>query len=104
CQAQDGIRYLYVTGVQTCALPICSTGTTTSAGKDVGETTATATTAAPRRDGPRTPSRVPAAPTTTTMTTTATTEGAPTTAPPTQIGRASCREREGARVWGVTAA
>src|SRR6267378_6548224 len=22
-QAEDGIRYLYVTGVQTCALPIC---------------------------------------------------------------------------------
>src|SRR2546430_6788730 len=24
-QAEDGIRYLTVTGVQTCALPICST-------------------------------------------------------------------------------
>src|SRR2546430_9704972 len=23
CQAEDGIRYLTVTGVQTCALPIC---------------------------------------------------------------------------------
>src|SRR5215469_16404623 len=26
-QAEDGIRDLYVTGVQTCALPICSGGT-----------------------------------------------------------------------------
>src|SRR6266496_5062536 len=25
-QAEDGIRDLYVTGVQTCALPICSEG------------------------------------------------------------------------------
>src|SRR5215471_4608011 len=25
-QAEDGIRYLYVTGVQTCALPICDAG------------------------------------------------------------------------------
>src|SRR6266403_5172794 len=25
-QAEDGIRDLYVTGVQTCALPICSRG------------------------------------------------------------------------------
>src|SRR5690349_24052282 len=25
-QAEDGIRDLYVTGVQTCALPICGTG------------------------------------------------------------------------------
>src|SRR6266496_4740540 len=25
-QAEVGIRYLYVTGVQTCALPICGTG------------------------------------------------------------------------------
>src|SRR5271155_4111034 len=25
-QAEDGIRYLYVTGVQTCALPICGVG------------------------------------------------------------------------------
>src|SRR5690349_5794078 len=24
CQAEDGIRFLYVTGVQTCALPICA--------------------------------------------------------------------------------
>src|SRR5215469_16047880 len=24
CQAEDGIRDLYVTGVQTCALPICA--------------------------------------------------------------------------------
>src|SRR6266478_4837954 len=26
CQAEDGIRYLTVTGVQTCALPICRLG------------------------------------------------------------------------------
>src|SRR5204863_2425020 len=26
CQAEDGIRDLYVTGVQTCALPICKMG------------------------------------------------------------------------------
>src|SRR5438874_1288061 len=25
-QAEDGIRHLYVTGVQTCALPICRAG------------------------------------------------------------------------------
>src|SRR5690349_24702614 len=29
-QAEDGIRDLYVTGVQTCALPICSTAGTSA--------------------------------------------------------------------------
>src|SRR6266702_5358624 len=28
CQAEDGIRCGHVTGVQTCALPICNFGTT----------------------------------------------------------------------------
>src|SRR5690606_10496442 len=27
-QAEDGIRYFHVTGVQTCALPICGRGST----------------------------------------------------------------------------
>src|SRR5204863_7039854 len=31
-QAEDGIRDLYVTGVQTCALPISSSGTVIDAG------------------------------------------------------------------------
>src|SRR5580700_7917250 len=30
-QAEDGIRDLYVTGVQTCALPICAAGKATVA-------------------------------------------------------------------------
>src|SRR5690349_24060795 len=30
-QAEDGIRDLYVTGVQTCALPICSTASSCAA-------------------------------------------------------------------------
>src|SRR5204862_1821090 len=29
-QAEDGIRGLYVTGVQTCALPICSCGSSST--------------------------------------------------------------------------
>src|SRR6266496_5905270 len=32
-QAEDGIRDLYVTGVQTCALPISITRSTSSGGK-----------------------------------------------------------------------
>src|SRR5690349_22953884 len=34
-QAEDGIRDLYVTGVQTCALPICGVDVTITA-KDLG--------------------------------------------------------------------
>src|SRR5204862_2885484 len=37
-QAEDGIRDLYVTGVQTCALPIChNDGKIVSRGDDAGE-------------------------------------------------------------------
>src|SRR5438874_9233520 len=32
-QAEDGIRDLYVTGVQTCALPICSSSDPSRVGK-----------------------------------------------------------------------
>src|SRR3989475_150707 len=34
-QAEDGIRVLTVTGVQTCALPICGVGLNATTGKDV---------------------------------------------------------------------
>src|SRR5204863_2503732 len=33
-QAEDGIRVLYVTGVQTCALPICTSSTTSRPAAD----------------------------------------------------------------------
>src|SRR6266496_739932 len=51
-QAEDGIRDLYVTGVQTCALPISP-----YAAKRFPEV-APKTIAWPVRDGPRTPGKV----------------------------------------------
>src|SRR2546430_10891319 len=36
-QAEDGIRYLTVTGVQTCALPICRLNERQRAGSELGE-------------------------------------------------------------------
>src|SRR5256886_9085479 len=36
-QAEDGIRDLTVTGVQTCALPICSRGGRRNGGQESGE-------------------------------------------------------------------
>src|SRR5690606_40661562 len=35
-QAEDGIRAFHVTGVQTCALPICWSGTSSTITPDVG--------------------------------------------------------------------
>src|SRR5438874_1008226 len=40
-QAEDGIRYLYVTGVQTCALPIFATIAATTTGNQAAGTATT---------------------------------------------------------------
>src|SRR5205085_4103882 len=83
-QAEDGIRYLTVTGVQTCALPICRAAGTSSNGtpavnfKIANDGTATAMQVGFSRTG----SNV-----------TFTWPGNTLTLPAaSQIGRASCRE------------
>src|SRR5690606_40678962 len=83
-QAEDGIRYFHVTGVQTCALPICPPGS-----RRPGPHTWRPTRCAPHVPYARLPRRRPT--------------GRPTAAsrrrrsratPGRKIGRAACRERE----------
>src|SRR5438445_9431863 len=73
-QAEDGIRDIGVTGVQTCALPISRAASTRASSSSLQS-------GRPRRCSARTPRTVSKTP-----------MGAPTI-PPLQIGRASCRER-----------
>src|SRR2546430_10776527 len=84
-QAEDGIRDLTVTGVQTCALPISSITVVPSA-----SAAAIITLSVPRTVGPNLPRKLITAPVN---------FGAntlmlpPSTRTAAQIGRASCRER-----------
>src|SRR5205823_10965844 len=92
-QAEDGIRDKLVTGVQTCALPICRVPGLAA----VVVVTATASTCRSRtRSTPR-PRRRSA-----TSGRAAHPRARPASATPTEIGRASCRERvemAGGGVW-----
>src|SRR2546430_17418460 len=71
-QAEDGIRDLTVTGVQTCALPICPSSSAREAGRWAPEVMASSAAWGPARRAKRC---VPPAPGVN------------------QIGRGSCRER-----------
>src|SRR5438874_6979926 len=82
-QAEDGIRDLYVTGVQTCALPICPLGRRTRSPNRVGVV------------GSCPPSQSSSRPRVMPMQ--AETVGAELS----EIGRASCRERVEISVVGV---
>src|SRR2546430_8531705 len=83
-QAEDGIRDLTVTGVQTCALPIfvcCETGFPTTVNSNVMQTSIDIAWPASARRGRERKARRAAA------------RGARTKRNRKQIGRASCRER-----------
>src|SRR2546430_12421969 len=81
-QAEDGIRDLTVTGVQTCALPICGVPSASPRAQHGPWQSSTGS-----RDALGTP------PPSSRWCPGGTPSNSSTTRPPPQIGRASCRER-----------
>src|SRR2546430_9382064 len=83
-QAEDGIRFLTVTGVQTCALPICAASGSCTGQAALPEVDSPLIVAQPVQYTPRMPRREFASILDFQKSLTETVE---------QIGRASCRER-----------
>src|SRR5690606_39350381 len=96
-QAEDGIRDFHVTGVQTCALPIWPSGPCTGSTTTATETAtdSSSTPLAPRTASSTRGGRIPG--------TASASRTEPSPSPPSQIGRASGRERECVSGGGGTA-
>src|SRR5690606_39430293 len=90
-QAEDGIRDFHVTGVQTCALPIWVALVDRTRARPAGRGCGRRAPPVPPRWGPRAAVRAALAGSAVRR------PGRGRSAPPTEIGRASCRER--GEIW-----